>query len=253
MYYYDLKQHARYFPCDFRLHYLFGDITSVPDTPSFLKSRPIAGDNANAILLNLVKHRHFYFPRDRIPFEAKQGMAIWRGSLGRTNPKRRALLARYRDHRLCDVGYTKSKASEDIPPSPFVPPSRQLRYRYIISIEGNDVATNLKWILASNSLCLMPRPVYETWFMEGRLEAGKCFVPLRDDFEDLEEKILYYERHQEEARAIIGQANKAVLLFKDARQERIVSLLVMYKYFVLSGQLEPDEQLASIEGVSSLT
>jgi hypothetical protein len=243
MYYYDLKEHARYFPCHFQLCYVFGDVTSVPEVPSFLKSRPIVGDNENAVQLNLAKIRHFYFPRDRIPFEAKQPRAIWRGSLGRINPQRRALLARYHTHKLCDVGYTKSKTSEDIPPSPYLPPSAQQRYRYILSIEGNDVATNLKWIMASNSLCLMPRPVYETWFMEGRLEAGQCFVPLRDDFEDLEEKILYYEGHQDEAKAIIRNANRFVLQFQDARRERLISVLVMYKYFVLSGQMEPDEHV----------
>lgn len=32
----------------------------------------------------------------------------------------------------------------------------QKRYRYIVSLEGYDVATNLKWIMNSNSLCLMP-------------------------------------------------------------------------------------------------
>ncbi|TFG54088.1 MAG: lipopolysaccharide biosynthesis protein [Gemmatimonadales bacterium] len=246
MYYYDLTQHARYFPRHLRLHYVFGDITAVPDIPSFLKSRPIAGDNENAVLLNLVKLRHFYFPRDRVPFEAKKGMAVWRGSLGRNNPKRRALLKRYRDHALCNVGYTRSKLSEDIPPSPYLPPGAQLRYRYIISIEGNDVATNLKWIMASNSLCLMPRPVYETWFMEGRLEPGKCFVQLRDDLADLEEKILYYEKHWDEARAIIQNANRSTLGFRDARKERLISLLVMYQYFVLSGQMEPDEQIGTM-------
>lgn len=34
--------------------------------------------------------------------------------------------------------------------------SEMLKYRYLISVEGNDVATNLKWALVSNSVVLMP-------------------------------------------------------------------------------------------------
>lgn len=49
-------------------------------------------------------------------------------------------------------------------PSPerFLKPSlsirQQLGYRYLVSVEGNDVASGLKWMLASNSTVLMPPP-----------------------------------------------------------------------------------------------
>jgi hypothetical protein len=32
-----------------------------------------------------------------------------------------------------------------------------LKYRYIMSLEGNDVASNLKWIMSSNSIAVTPR------------------------------------------------------------------------------------------------
>ena len=47
-----------------------------------------------------------------------------------------------------------------------------LNYKFILAIEGYDVATNLKWIMSSNSLAVMPRPTYATWFMEGTLIPG---------------------------------------------------------------------------------
>ena len=43
----------------------------------------------------------------------------------------------------------------------------QLEYKFVLCLEGNDVATNLKWVMSSNSLAVMPKPRYETWFMEG--------------------------------------------------------------------------------------
>ncbi|MDE4959522.1 glycosyl transferase family 90, partial [Francisella tularensis subsp. holarctica] len=52
----------------------------------------------------------------------------------------------------------------------------QIKYKYIVSIEGYDVATNLKWIMNSNSLCFMNKPKYETWFMEGTLIPNHHYV-----------------------------------------------------------------------------
>ena len=243
MYYYDLKEHARYFPRDLRLNYVFGDVTKVADRPSFTKSRPIGPDNENNVLMKLDKLRHFHIPQDRIAFEDKKPMAVWRG--GGHNAARHELLRRYRGHPLCDVGFTHVDPTHG-KHSPFLHPGQQMAFRYIISIEGVDVATNLKWILASNSLCLMPAPAYETWFMEGCLKAGTHYVRVAADFDDLEDKLRYYERHPEEARAIIRNANAHVAPFLDARREQVLSILVMYKYFLATGQIERDDAVADL-------
>ena len=117
-----------------------------------------------------------------------------------------------------------------------------MAFKYVLSVEGNDIATNLKWLMATNSLWLMAPPVYETWFMEGRLEAGKHYVPLRPDFADLEKKILYYERHADEALEIIQNAQAHVRQFLDEKCEQLISLLVLFKCFVVTGQIEPDSR-----------
>ena len=67
-YYYDLKEHARYFPRSFRLHYLFSDVTIVPEVPSIVKSRPIGENNRNSAIMKLDKFRHLSIP---IEFPAK--------------------------------------------------------------------------------------------------------------------------------------------------------------------------------------
>ena len=234
-YFFDLREFARYYDPDMRLPYVFGDVTIVPDTPTIVKSRPIGRRNANSVLMKLNKQRHYFFLDDPIRFEEKRAMVVWRGTPTR-NPLRRALLRRHHDSRLCDIGHTRRSVA-DFPWKPFMPVAGQLRYKYVLSVEGNDVATNLKWILASNSLCLMPAPRMETWFMEGRLVAGHHYVQVRDDFSDLEEKILYYERNTQEALEIIGNAKAHVAQFNDYDRERLISLLVLRKYFEKSGQL----------------
>jgi hypothetical protein len=95
----------------------------------------------------------------------------------------------------------------------------------------------------------MPRPTCETWFMESRLEPGKHYVELREDFADLGDRIAYYEKHPDEALGIIANANLYTAQFFDARREQILSLLVMYKYFVASGQIEPDDEAHALIGL----
>ena len=40
------------------------------------------------------------------------------------------------------------------------------KHKFILCIEGNDVASNLKWVMSSNSVAVMPKPKFESWFME---------------------------------------------------------------------------------------
>ena len=87
--------------------------------------------------------------------------------------------------------------------------------------------------MSANSVAVMPRPRYETWFMEGRLVPNYHYIEIRDDFSDLEEKIRYYVSHPEEAEAIARHAHDWIAQFQDPERELLVSLLVMKKYFEL--------------------
>src|SRR5690606_11186562 len=99
------------------------------------------------------------------------------------------------------------------------------------ALEGNDVATNLKWIMSSNSIAVMPLPKYETWFMEGRLVPDYHFICIKDDYSDLEEKLNYYIRHEDKAIEIVSHAHDYVAQFKNKRQEDVIALQVLQKYF----------------------
>lgn len=242
-YYYDLMEALHAFPAPLRPRYQFGDVIAVPDQPTILKSRPIAGDNQNSVLLKLDRFRHYQLYRDRLSFDEKRPMAVWRG--GGNLPWRQRLIARHATNPRCDIG-SVSASPGGPPPKPYLSPFQQLGYKYILSIEGNDVATNLKWIMASNSLCFMPPPRYETWFMEGTLKPGIHYVELQADYDDLDEKIEYFNRHPDEARTIIANAQAYVRQFFNPRRERLIALLVLQKYFERTGQAEPWPQSASL-------
>lgn len=230
-YYFDTKELTVCFPSDYRLEYKFGDITKVPEEPAILKSRPIEGDNANSVLLKLDKVRHFIFVADKISFADKIDKAIFRGKVeGKILRKR--FFEKYFGNPLCDLGDTSKHSSDPQEWKTFkITLFEQLKYKFILSLEGNDVASNLKWVMSSNSLAVMPRPVYETWFMEGKLIPDYHYVEIKPDFSDLEEKMNYYSTHLEESMEIIRHANEYVSQFKDEKREKIISLLVLKKYF----------------------
>jgi spore maturation protein CgeB len=85
--------------------------------------------------------------------------------------------------------------------------------------------------MSSNSIAVTPRLTCETWFMEGTLIPNYHFIEVRPDFSDLEECLRYYMDHPDEAEAIIRHAHEYVEKFKDKKCEKLVSLLVLKKYF----------------------
>ncbi|WP_236645384.1 glycosyl transferase family 90 [Aidingimonas lacisalsi] len=242
-YHLDFKHVARYFPADVRFSYLFGDCTRVPDEPTFVKSRPVDSGNANSVLLKLNRVRHYYRLRDRVSFDEKQPLAVWRGSIHQAH--RRQFVADNFSHPLCDIGAVGGDPTGTYDRGP-LSIREQLQYKFILSVEGKDVATNLKWVLSSNSLCLMPRPRYETWFMEGRLIPGFHYVQLADDFSDLGEKIEYYLNYPAEAKAIVSNAQQFADQFYDKQTELLVSLMVIEKYLTLSGQLTTNSSMLGL-------
>lgn len=213
-----------------------GDVTTVPDVPSIVKSRPVYGDNANSVLLNLDKVRHFIFLKDDIPFRKKLDKAIFRLAITH-RPHRERFVRMYFGSECCDTGISTPRP--EYPPEwtkPHISMYDHLQYKFILAIEGNDVATNLKWVMSSNSLAVMPRPTYETWFMEGTLIPGYHYVEIRPDYSDLEERMRYYIENPDQAEAIIAHAHEYVDQFRDRRREKIISLLVLYNYFRRTGQ-----------------
>lgn len=236
VYFFDTYRYTRWFPPVVKWGYCPGDVTFVPDCPSLVKSRPIAGDNAYSILLKLDKIRHFIFLDDPLPYEAKQDRLVFRGKVN-GKPGRRRFMEMYFGHPMCDLGDVSRHTGD---PQAWQTEKKTLRehlnYKFILALEGNDVASNLKWVMSSNSIAVMPPPTYETWFMEGTLIPDYHYIAIRPDFSDLEERLRYYIAHPGEARRIIEHAHAYVAQFRDEKREKLISLLVLDKYRAMTGQ-----------------
>ena len=239
VYYLDAYRYARYFPQSLRWVLLPGDIVHVPDVPSITKSRPLVDDNTNSVLMKLDKVRHFLFVNDRKRFADKKDMAIFRGLIGQDGghtlkKNRYDFVRRFFGHSLFNIGVTDERFPQWQTDKLTI--KEHLDYKFIMALEGNDVASNLKWVMSSNSVAVMPRPTCETWFMEGRLVPDYHYIEVKPDFSDLEERLNHYIQHPEEAEAIIRHAHEYVDQFRDKKRERLISLLVLKKYFELTNR-----------------
>lgn len=234
VYYYDARAFNRSFPGHLRAEYRFGDVTEVPLVPAFLKSRPIAGDNAHSVLLKFNRIRHFRFVNDPVPFRLKKDKLIGMAAVNQEN--RRDFYRMYFDDPRCVLGQINRNTAHDQWYREKISVRQHLDYRYILCLEGYDVASNLKWVMSSNSLAVMPEPSYETWFMEGTLIPGVHYVPVRKDFSDLHAQLDYYSSRPAAAQEMVAQANAYTKKFMDSAREMAISMMVMEKYFRLTGQ-----------------
>lgn len=236
-YVFDLYEYSRYFDQNLKGIFLFGDITKVPDEPGLVKSRPVTDNNANSILLKWDKIRHFTFvTNDKKSTLDKKNMLVSRGKVHRTQPHRIRFLEKYFGHPMVNIGKVNDN---ELNPGWIVDRmtiDEHLDYKFILCLEGNDVASNLKWVMSSNSLAVMTRPKFESWFMEGLLIPDYHYVLIRDDYSDLEEKLNYYIANPEKALKIAKNANEFVAQFRNKALEDHISLMVMKKYFEKTGQ-----------------
>lgn len=82
-----------------------------------------------------------------------------------------------------------------------------LKYKYIISVNGNDKDSGINWKLASNSVVFMAKPKYISWLMESELVPNYHYVLLDDDFSNLIEKLEWCNKHPEICKQIIKNAH----------------------------------------------
>lgn len=176
------------------------------------KSRPIGSKTLGLLPLN--RKRHWKLFDDPYSFEDKPiRSAIFRGV--NTGIKRHTLVKRFCNDSRVDVGFTL--CLDEYPPkcSPgmhkgFVRRSKLVEHQFLISIEGNDKASGLQWMLSTNSVVMMPIPSVESWLLESRLIPWHHFIPIDVSGADLIEKLSWGLSHPEECKNITASASKFV-------------------------------------------
>lgn len=228
-YVFDMRRYLRAYTRDARLNFFAGDTFANPDVPTVIKTRRLDDKRNNGILFNLNHRRHFLpVVEDNIPFRDKKPMMVWRGAAD-AKPNREKFLQLFMDSPLMDIADTQHPYAPDGKKTA-ISVADHFRYQFVLVLEGNDVASALQWVMASNCVPVMCRPTVEGWLMHSRLEPGKHYIEIAPDFSDVEEKLQWYIAHPEEAEKIAEESKRWAAQFKDKKREGIISYLILDKY-----------------------
>ena len=202
--------------------------------PALSKVRRIS-DEFGSILVPQEYVRHWgeikNLPSNDIPWKEKIPSCVWRGTPSGMNQNCDPDPEKWENPRMMFCHLYKEKYNvglgqnlEDRWPTDYIKGPLSIRemleYKYIISISGNDKDSGLNWKLASNSLVMMATPWVESWLMEGLLKPYVHYIPLQEDYRDLEEKLDWCHHHDEECKKIVKNANEFMSQFTDFETEK---------------------------------
>ena len=246
--------------CECSLPVMFGDSVLHPScdspVPIVAKARLAGRPGRHTILFKMNRKRHFSpmamaMRLDKTPYHLKRDQAVWRGA-ATGNPAswrtgsavmapRAKLLNAYSANKngtsLLDIALSKvppqisqDKAEQKWRVDP-VGLEELLGYKLIIVLEGNDVSTSLKWVLASTSTVLMPKPKIVSWAMEDTLKPYVHYVPLRDDLSDVHTKVAWCLAHPKFSAKIGLNGRCFAQRFLDTKHEAKVQRQVLMGAF----------------------
>jgi len=216
--------------------------------PTLVKSRPI-NNYYHSILMNLNVERHFgtlsgLHDKD-IPFTQKKDVLVWRGNdtgygFGNHIPprfvSRETLVARHASSSspFLDIGLSDVKEeNKDVYGAHMRPKlslMNQLEHKFILSVEGNDVATNLKWILYSNSVPFCPPFEMESWILESRLEPWVHYIPVHHEFTDLDDKVEWAINHPSQCQEVAQNGKSYISQFLNLKTENHIIHQILHNY-----------------------
>tara|TARA_A100001015_G_scaffold278035_1_gene337838 strand:- start:1955 stop:3877 length:1923 start_codon:yes stop_codon:yes gene_type:complete len=222
---------------DKKLQWVFGDIEEIQHKFALVKNRTYRCRTTIIYSLQIYDIEKFKTIND-INFENKLNRVYWRGpTTGQPHrtANRFTLVKKYfNSNSDIDIGFSgiiQDKQSYNKYIKDWGGWQDFLHNKYIISVHGNDADVDLSWKLASNSVVLMAKPQYFTWFMEDLLIPGYHYILLKDDFSDLREKLDWCKANQDKCKEIIAHAHKYMEIFRDINVERDIEREVLRIYF----------------------
>ena len=199
--------------------------------PYIRKARKIK--DKHSVLFKLGTIRHF-FPcktamKHDIEWKRKKENVIWRGAT--TNEKfRSTFVKKYFD--LFDVGFSSvvQRPYLSLYRKDTVSIRKQLTHKYIVSLEGCDLASNLKWILSSNSVPVMPKPTWVSWIMEHKLVPYVHYLPLNDELDNLEELLDWAKANDDACAEIALNGKRYMMQFWNEKKENQIQQQLLSRY-----------------------
>ncbi len=176
----------------------FGDKPEdVHHVPFFSKMREAS--RRRGILWPLNVQRHFgtlaQVDRDDCQWREKRQKIVWRGADTGYDGERERVVRDMFSNPDPDVDIAFGPVLLNPELKKFsrgsLSPKQMLQNKYLLSLEGNDVASGLKWMLYSASVVMMHHTRFETWGMESLLRPYVHYIPVYRNLSNLSEQLAW--------------------------------------------------------------
>lgn len=163
------------------------------------------------------------------PWHKKINKIFWRGSLtGSTHMNndllgsdRLRMLNSVKNTNFTDVSLTDystqhnaeflQKVKKLYPLSKAIAPGHSIAYKYLLDVDGNSCSyTRMAWILYSNSALFKHQSDRMQWYYD-QLQPYVHYVPIKNDFSNLQEQYQWAEEHPQEMQMIATQGHELAL------------------------------------------
>ena len=200
----------------------FGDKPDdVENLPFFSKMRDAT--RRRGIIWPLNVQRHFgtmaQVDTGDCDWEEKKEKIVWRGADTGLNGERERIVKRMFAHTSDEVDIAFGPVLLNPEMKKFsrggLSPDQMMRNKYLLSLDGNDVASGLKWMLYSNSVVFMPHTRFETWGMESFLKPYTHYIPLYRNLSNLSQQLVWAKQNDELCKNI---SNRATIFMKNFRE-----------------------------------
>lgn len=194
--------------------------------------------NSGVIVYSMDCDRHwenFTTNDDTIPYTEKESLCVFRGaSTGlHTNGLRFKLMESFFDKKHFDVGFspvTPDALNFIKYEKPHITVSDFYKFKFLLSLPGNDNDAGLSWKLNSNSVVLMPPPLTQSWLMENTLIPNYHYVPIAGDLSNLNDQLNWCMNNPGQCEKISRNASTYMWQFKDVGYQYNIQTDVLKKY-----------------------
>ncbi|MEM7174640.1 MAG: glycosyl transferase family 90 [Chlamydiota bacterium] len=115
----------------------------------------------------------------------------------------------------------------------FVYPQDAMRYKYLIDVDGTGTTfSRYYWILYSNSVPFKQQTALMQWYYSG-LKPYIHYIPVKSDFSDLIDQVMWAERHDDEAKRIAQNSARFAQENLTAENTLVYLYLILQKYATL--------------------
>lgn len=227
----------------------FGDVrvARTMELPIITKTRlsrwaaPPATETCGQNIIWPMKHERHYSPVEKVDecramglemaWEDKAETLMWRGQ-DMDNNERESVVIRWFNYDVTtiDVAFSHYEDDDDydgwltykmnklqnigFDMRPYSRPDATLQemiqYKYLLSIEGADIATSLKWMLYADSVVFMRVPTVVSFAMEDLLVPFVHYVPVAEDYSNLAHMVEWAKANDEQCRFIAKQSTEYI-------------------------------------------